>query len=77
MVKKDILCYFYLFKFIEICFRSSAWSILQNVLCISQKNGCLALVGWSVLYMSLRSIDINLHRFTLLVKSDGRGRRVR
>lgn len=72
MVRKDILCYFYLFKFIEICFRSSVWSILQNVLWTFQKNVCLALVRCSVLYMSLRSIDVSLHRFILSVKSDRR-----
>ena len=43
--------------------------MLQNVLCAFEKNVYSALVGWSVPYMSLRSIDINLCRFRVLVKS--------
>lgn len=43
-------------KFVDICFMPSLWLFLHKVLCEPEKNEESVIVGYSVLYMPLRSV---------------------
>ena len=61
---KDTQYDFNLFKFIETCLWPNIWPTLENVPCSLEKNVYSAIVGWNVLYISVR-----FSWFTVLLKS--------
>ena len=56
MVREDTWYGFNLIKFIETCFVSYMWFILENVLCALEKYVYSAVLGWNTLKISRKSI---------------------